>query len=224
MAEGISLGNDGDQVDAGAQALHNLDVERLEGVSSGADEVQASVHTHVNLVGTAGLLLLEHVGLVLIIQELNNGLPRVAIVDVVAEAGGINNGQANCMRTTSRVNNLQAQRARCTQHIHRSWSIDWGPSYRTFEELLLQLGLGDLDLDGTVDLLLVAALVIGIVLDGGGEEGVDEGSLSQSRFSGNLQTGSLVLKLKLGYSELRHTIIVKAAPRFATILCLDNIN
>jgi hypothetical protein len=99
-----------------------------------------------------------------------------------------------------------------------------GPSYRTFEELLLQLGLGDLDLDGAVDLLLVAALVIGIVLDGGGEESVDKGSLSQARLSGNLQTGSLVLKLNLGHSKLRHTIIVKAAPRFATILCLDTIN
>lgn len=102
--------------------------------------------------------------------------------------------------------------------------INWGPSYRTFEELLLQLGFGDLDLDGAVNLLLVAALVIGIVLDGGGEESVDEGSLSQSRLSGNLQTGSLELKLNIGHSKLRHTIIVKAAPRFATILCLDNIN
>jgi len=32
----------------------------------------------------------------------------------------------------------------------------------------------------------MAAFMIGIVLDGCGEEGVDEGSLSQSRFTGNL--------------------------------------
>lgn len=51
---------------------------------------------------------------------------------------------------------------------------------RTFEELLLKLSLGNLNLHGSVDLLLVAALVIGIVLNGGGEEGVDEGCLSQS--------------------------------------------
>ena len=57
----------------------------------------------------------------------------------------------------------------------------------TLEELLLQLGLGDLDLDGLVDLLLVAALVVGIVLDGGGEQRVDEGGLSESRLAGNLQ-------------------------------------
>jgi hypothetical protein len=112
----------------------------------------------------------------------------------------------------------------CKQSSHPSLSTVQGPAYRTFEELLLQLGLGDLDLDGAVNLLLVAALVIGIVFDGGREQGVDEGSLSQSRLSGNLQTGSLVLKLNIGHSKLRHTIIVKAAPRFATILCLDTIN
>jgi hypothetical protein len=45
----------------------------------------------------------------------------------------------------------------------------------TLEKLLLKLGLGDLDLDGLVDLLRVTAAVVGVVLDGGGEEGVDEG-------------------------------------------------
>jgi len=32
----------------------------------------------------------------------------------------------------------------------------------------------------------VTALVIGVVLDGSGEEGVDEGGLSQPRFTSNL--------------------------------------
>jgi hypothetical protein len=49
---------------------------------------------------------------------------------------------------------------------------------QTFEKLLLQLSLGDLNLDSPVNLLLVTALVVGVVLDGGGEQGVDE-----SRFS-----------------------------------------
>lgn len=56
----------------------------------------------------------------------------------------------------------------------------------TLEELLLQLSLCDLDLDGLVDLLLVSPLVIGIVLDGRGEQGVDEGGLSEARFASNL--------------------------------------
>ena len=56
----------------------------------------------------------------------------------------------------------------------------------TLEELLLELGLGNLDLDGLVDLLLVTSLVVGIVLDGGRKEGVDECRLSEARFTGYL--------------------------------------
>ncbi len=48
----------------------------------------------------------------------------------------------------------------------------------TLEELLLQLRLGDLDLDCLIDLLLVPPPVVGIVLDGGREQRVDEGGLA----------------------------------------------
>lgn len=95
MAQGIGLGDNGDQINARAQALHHLNVEGLESVSSGADKVQTGVHTHVDLVRSAGLLFLEHVRLVLVIQELDDRLPGVTVVDIVTEAGGINNGQAN---------------------------------------------------------------------------------------------------------------------------------
>lgn len=57
----------------------------------------------------------------------------------------------------------------------------------TLEELLLKLGLGDLNLNGLVNLLLVATLVVGVVLNGGGEESVDEGSLAQARLASNLE-------------------------------------
>ena len=56
----------------------------------------------------------------------------------------------------------------------------------TLEELLLQLGLGDLDLDSLVNLLGMSALVVCVVLDSGREEGIDEGRLSQPGFSSNL--------------------------------------
>lgn len=94
-AEGIRLGNNGDKVDTGAQALHDLNVEGLQGVSGGADEVQAGMHTHIDLVRTARLLLLQHVRLMLVVKELNDGLPRVTVVDIVSESGGINDGQAD---------------------------------------------------------------------------------------------------------------------------------
>jgi len=95
VAQGIGLSNNGDQVDTGTQALHHLDIEGLQSVSGGSDEIQACMHTHVNLVGSAGLLLLEHVRLVLVVQEFDDRLPRVTVVHVVSKAGGINNGEAD---------------------------------------------------------------------------------------------------------------------------------
>ena len=94
-AKGIGLGDDGDEVNARTQPLHNFNIERLQGVSGGSDEVQASVNAHVNLVRTTGLLFLQHVRLMLVVEEFDDGLPRVAVVDVVSETGGINDRQTN---------------------------------------------------------------------------------------------------------------------------------
>lgn len=58
-----------------------------------ADEVQASVNPKVSLLPSLGLLLLAHVCFMLVIDEVDNGGPRVAVVDVVAEAGGVDDGQ-----------------------------------------------------------------------------------------------------------------------------------
>lgn len=60
-----------------------------------ANEVQAGVYSEINLVGTAWLLLLKHVGFVLIIKELHNWHPRVSVVDIVTEAGSINDGESD---------------------------------------------------------------------------------------------------------------------------------
>jgi hypothetical protein len=90
---------------------------------------------------------------------------------------------------------------------------------QTLEELLLELGLCDFNLDRLVNLLLMTAAVIGVVLDGGGEERVDEGGLAETRLAGNLQEGQWIVDaIGAGGHEL--TMIVKAAPRFATILWL----
>lgn len=94
-AEGICLGDNGDQVHSGAESLHDLDIQRLQGMSGRSDEVEACVDTEIDLVNTAGLLLLQHVGLMLIIQELDNWHPRVAVVDIVAETRCVDNGQSD---------------------------------------------------------------------------------------------------------------------------------
>lgn len=87
-------------------------------VAGWPNEVEARVHAHVDLVASLGLLLLAHEGLVLVIlqgskengvssgppvlrprgrdrahDEVNDGHPRVAVVDVVSEAGGVDHGE-----------------------------------------------------------------------------------------------------------------------------------
>ena len=94
-AEGIGLGDNRDQVNTRTEALHDLDIERLKGVAGRADEVQAGMDTEVNLVLTAGLLLLKHVRLVLVVEEFDDGHPRVAVVDIVAESGSVDNGESD---------------------------------------------------------------------------------------------------------------------------------
>jgi hypothetical protein len=64
-------------------------------MSSGSDEVQAGVNTEINLINTARLLLLQHIGLMLVIQELDNWHPGIAVVDIVAKARSIDNGEAD---------------------------------------------------------------------------------------------------------------------------------
>ena len=73
--QGISLRDNRNQIDSGAQTLHDFDIQRFQGMAGGSDEVKAGMDTEVDLVDTAGLLLLQHVRLVLIIQELYNWHP-----------------------------------------------------------------------------------------------------------------------------------------------------
>jgi hypothetical protein len=45
--------------------------------------------TEIDLLSPARLLLLEHVRLMLVVEELDDGLPRITVVDIVAEARGV---------------------------------------------------------------------------------------------------------------------------------------
>ena len=62
----------------------------------------------------------------------------------------------------------------------------------------------------------MSAFMVGVVFDSCGEEGVDEGSLSQARFASHLEISAQLLQ----NSKRGGTMIVNAAPLFATILCL----
>ena len=62
-------------------------------VAGGADKVEAGMHAEVRLVGPQRLLFLSHVRFMLVINKVNDRGPRVAVVDIVAKAGSINDGQ-----------------------------------------------------------------------------------------------------------------------------------
>jgi hypothetical protein len=64
-------------------------------MSGGSDEVEAGVDAKVDLVAAARLLLLEHVRLMLVVQELDDRLPGIAVVDVVAKARSVDNSKAD---------------------------------------------------------------------------------------------------------------------------------
>jgi len=64
-------------------------------VTSRPDKVKASMNTKVNLVGTAGLLLLEHVRFMLVVQELNDWHPRITVVDIISETGCVDDSEAD---------------------------------------------------------------------------------------------------------------------------------
>ncbi len=89
-----------------------------------------------------------------------------------------------------------------------------------FEELFFKLCFSDLYFNGLVNLLCMATAVVGVVLNRRREESIDKGRLAKPRFASNLKACQpLDNRARSEWRSL--TIIVKAAPRLATILCLD---
>lgn len=59
-------------------------------MTSGSNEVETCMDSKVDLVNATRLLLLEHVGLMLVIQKLDNGHPGIPVVDVVPKSRSVN--------------------------------------------------------------------------------------------------------------------------------------
>ena len=62
------------------------------------NEVQASMDTKVALISTHRLLLLPHVDFVLVVNKVDDGRPRLAVIDIVAETGCVNHGELDLER------------------------------------------------------------------------------------------------------------------------------
>ena len=67
-------------------------------MASGSDEEQACMYTQVGLLSTLRLLLLSHVCFMLVVDEVDNWAPRVAVVDIITKTGSINDGELDLER------------------------------------------------------------------------------------------------------------------------------
>lgn len=92
--QGISLGNNGHNVDHIGQLLQHDNVDGLQGVASGLDEEQAAVDAGVlDVLVAVGGELLAQVGRVLVLDVLHDGIPAAVVVDQVAVARSVDNVQ-----------------------------------------------------------------------------------------------------------------------------------
>ena len=114
IGESVGLGNNRDQVDLGVQAAHDLDIERLEGVTSGLDEIDTSVDAVVDDVHAVDLVLGIEVGVETLLDVLGNGTPGVIVVHEIAETRGVDDSQtqAHTVLLNVRADGLDANRLR----------------------------------------------------------------------------------------------------------------
>jgi hypothetical protein len=94
VGQGISLGNDGNEVNLGVETAHNLNVQGLQGVARRLNEVDTGVDAVVDNVAAVDLVLSLEIGIVALLDVLDNWAPRVIVVDKVTESGGIDHAQA----------------------------------------------------------------------------------------------------------------------------------
>lgn len=69
------------------ELLHHLNVDGLQGVASGLDEVDNGVDAVVDNVHAVDLVLSIQVGVKALLNVLDNGVPGLIVVDEVAKAG-----------------------------------------------------------------------------------------------------------------------------------------
>ena len=95
LANCISFGYDGYDVDLAVKRLHRLQVERLERMSRRTDEVQADVDARVvNLLDVSiEIQLALNVLLKLAVYVISDRLVTILLVDLIAETGRLHDGQ-----------------------------------------------------------------------------------------------------------------------------------
>lgn len=75
------------------EAAHDLNIQGLQGVAGGLNEIDAGMNAVVNNVHTVDFVLGVEVGIEPLLDVLDDRAPGVVVVDKVTEAGGVDNGQ-----------------------------------------------------------------------------------------------------------------------------------
>jgi hypothetical protein len=92
QSQGVSLGNDGDDVDDIRKLLQDDNVDRLEGVTRWLDEEQAGVNSGIlDVTLSLGCELLAQVSGVLILDVFDDGIPAAIVVHQIAVARSVDN-------------------------------------------------------------------------------------------------------------------------------------
>jgi len=76
------------------EAAHDLDVQRLQGVSGRLDEIDTGVDSVVDNVHAIDLVLGIKISIESLLNVLDDWSPRVVIIDKVSEPRGVNNSQS----------------------------------------------------------------------------------------------------------------------------------
>ena len=94
VGERVSLGNHRNEVDSGVKPAHHLDIERLQRVAGGLDEVHTCVNAVVDNVHAVDFVLGIEVCVKALLDALHDRSPRVIVVDEIAKARGVNDVQS----------------------------------------------------------------------------------------------------------------------------------
>lgn len=94
VCESVGLGNNGNEVNLGVQPAHDLNIERLQRVTSGLNEVNACVNTVVDNVHAVDLVLGVEVGIETLLDVLHDWAPGFVVVHKVSKARCVNNGES----------------------------------------------------------------------------------------------------------------------------------
>ena len=94
VSQSVSLGNDWDEIDFCMKTPHDFNVKRLQRVSSRLDEIYTGMDSVVDNVHAVDLVLSLKVSIEPLFDVLDNGSPRIVIVDKVTETRGVNDCQS----------------------------------------------------------------------------------------------------------------------------------